>query len=185
MFFKKDIQPNTNYGYTFNSSWNYRPKIDSNIEPPKNNYYNKQIDKKPSQIKRGGIIFLNKSNNFNDSKFLVVRGKESGIWSFPKGRIDDNEDEEICAIREVYEETGIKISSLKDKERIRIGRNTYFIFYVSDINEYNEFNITDTYEVDVVEWKSFSDLKNMTCNKDIRSITTYPQKQFNYHNLLF
>lgn len=33
-----------------------------------------------------------------------------GLWGFPKGKIDDNEDRGQCAIREVYEETGYSIS---------------------------------------------------------------------------
>jgi len=180
MFLKKDRPSNTNFGYTFKSSWNYKPTAFNEYK----NINNKPLEKQ-SQIKRGGIIFLNKGDEYNQTKFIVVRGKDSGIWSFPKGRMDENEDEEVCAIREVYEETGIKIDSLKGKERIKIGRNTYFIVYVNNIEEYNEFSIKDKYEVDIVEWKSFSELKNMSCNKDIRSIITYPEKKFNYHNLLF
>jgi len=179
---KKDRPSNTNFGYTFRPSWNYKPKVFN--EYNKNTYNGKPIEKLPP-AKRGGIIFLKKSDSFNDTQFLVVRGKDSGIWSFPKGRMDENEDEEVCAIREVYEETGILIESLTGKERLKIGRNTYFIIYVDSIDEYNEFNIRDTYEVDIVEWKSFSELKGLSCNKDIRSVITYPEKKFNYHNLLF
>lgn len=183
MFLKKDRPSNTNFGYTFKSSWNYKPKM---VNEYSNNYSSsgKSIEKLPP-VKRGGIIFLKKNESFNDTQFLVVRGKDSGIWSFPKGRMDENEDEEVCAIREVYEETGILIESLKGNERLKIGRNTYFIIYVESVDEYKEFNIRDTYEVDIVEWKKFSELKNLSCNKDIRSIITYPEKKFNYHNLIF
>ena len=181
MSLKKDRPTNTNFGYTFKPSWNYKPRMF--------NEYNKNIYSKPTEkpppAKRGGIIFLKKNESFSDTKFLVVRGKDSGIWSFPKGRMNDDEDEEVCAIREVYEETGILIESLKGKERLKIGRNTYFIIYVDSIDEYNQFSINDTYEVDIVEWKSFSELKNLSFNKDIRSIITYPEKKFNYHNLIF
>jgi 8-oxo-dGTP pyrophosphatase MutT (NUDIX family) len=181
MFFKKDRPSNTNFGYTFKSSWNYKPKqfIENNVN------YNNSINVTNVPARRGGIIFLNKNTSIEDTKFLVVRGKDTGIWSFPKGRIDEDEDEEVCAIREVYEETGILIDSLKGNERIKIGRNTYFILYVDDINKYNTFNIKDTFEVDIVEWKAFSELKLLTCNKDIRAIITYPEKKFNYHNLIF
>lgn len=191
MFFKKDRPSNTNFGYTFKSSWNYKPKqfIENNVNytpnNTSNNSYNNNFNNRLPPAKRGGIIFLNKNSSFEDTKFLVVRGKETGIWSFPKGRMDDNEDEEVCAIREVYEETGILIDNLKENEKLKLGRNTYFIIYVDDINKYNTFNIKDTYEVDIVEWKTFSELKLLSCNKDIRAIITYPEKKFNYHNLIF
>ena len=182
MFLKKDRPTNTNFGYTFNkSSWSYKPRVFNEYI----NSYNKPALEKLPPARRGGIIFLKKNETFNDTQFLVVRGKDSGIWSFPKGRMDENEDEEVCAIREVYEETGIVISSLEGKNKLKIGRNTYFIIYVDTIDEYNQFNIKDTYEVDVVEWKTFSELKGLSCNKDIRSVITYPEKKFNYHNLLF
>lgn len=182
MFLKKDRPSNTSFGYTFSkSSWNYKPRVINEYI----NTYTKTKDEKLPPAKRGGIIFLKKNESFNDTQFLVVRGKDSGIWSFPKGRMDENENEEVCAIREVYEETGIVISSLEGKDRLKIGRNTYFIIYVDTIDEYREFNIRDTYEVDIVEWKSFSELKSLSCNKDIRSVITYPEKKFNYHNLLF
>jgi 8-oxo-dGTP pyrophosphatase MutT (NUDIX family) len=183
MFFKKDRPSNTNYGYTFKSSWNYRPK--QNVENTLNYSNNSNNKTKEPPARRGGIIFLNKNEDIKDTKFLVVRGKDTGIWSFPKGRMDDNEDEEVCAIREVYEETGILIDNLKENDRLKLGRNTYFIINVDDINKYNTFNIKDTFEVDVVEWKTFSELKKLSCNKDIRAIITYPEKQYTYHNLIF
>jgi 8-oxo-dGTP pyrophosphatase MutT (NUDIX family) len=180
MFLKKDRPSNTNFGYTFKPSWNYKPRVFNEYSK-----YNTKPQEKLPPAKRGGIIFLKKNEPFNDTQFLVVRGKESGIWSFPKGRMDGDEDEEVCAIREVYEETGILIDSLKGKEKLKIGRNTYFIIYVDNIDDYKDFSIKDTYEVDTVEWKSFSELKNLSCNKDIRSIITYPEKKFNYHNLIY
>ena len=77
------------------------------------------------------------------------------------------------------------MKELDDKENLKIGRNTYFIINVNDTNEYNEFDIKDKYEVDLVEWKTFNELKNMSCNKDIRSILNYPDKKYTYHSLVF
>lgn len=41
-----------------------------------------------------------------DSVLLVKGWKKSAAWSFPRGKINKDEDDLICAIREVYEETG-------------------------------------------------------------------------------
>lgn len=50
-----------------------------------------------------GAIILNSALN----KCLLVKGYKSGAtWSFPRGKINQDESERNCAIREVWEETG-------------------------------------------------------------------------------
>lgn len=36
-------------------------------------------------------------------------------WGFPKGKINKDEDDETCAVREVFEETGFDITALLDQ----------------------------------------------------------------------
>ncbi|KAI3398465.1 hypothetical protein diail_9146 [Diaporthe ilicicola] len=50
-----------------------------------------------------GLIMLNEAM---DSAVLVKGWKSSANWSFPRGKINQEEDDLNCAIREVYEETG-------------------------------------------------------------------------------
>ncbi len=45
----------------------------------------------------------------NNKKFLLVHHKKMNIWVQPGGHVEENEDPEEAAIREVYEETGVKI----------------------------------------------------------------------------
>jgi len=160
-------------------SWMYRPQ--HYIDKSHFNIHNSTEEK----VCRSGIVFIKKHEYVEEVKFLVVRGKESGIWSFPKGRKQEDEIDEICAIREVFEETGIKIENLNDKTKFKVGRNTYFIIEVDNLDEYNEFNITDTFEVDLVEWKSVNELRKLDCNKDIRAVLSYPVKKMTFHHLLF
>ena len=74
---------------------------------------------------------------------------------------------------------------MNNRTRFKVGRNTYFIIEVNNLDEYKDFNITDTFEVDLVEWKTVSDLRKIDCNKDIRAVLSYPIKKYGYHNLLF
>lgn len=55
-----------------------------------------------SKIPVCGCILMNPSL----TKILLVCNWDGKSWSFPRGKIDENETEYHCAIREVYEETG-------------------------------------------------------------------------------
>ena len=47
--------------------------------------------------------------NPENKKFLLVKHKKMGKWVQPGGHIEPNENQEEAAIREVYEETGLKV----------------------------------------------------------------------------
>ena len=52
------------------------------------------------EFSAGGVLF--KDN------FVLLIKNPSGLWTFPKGLIEEGEPPEQTALREVYEETGIK-----------------------------------------------------------------------------
>ncbi|CAK1361344.1 mRNA decapping complex subunit 2 [Cercospora beticola] len=55
-------------------------------------------------------------------KVLLVRGwKKGASWSFPRGKINKDEPDLDCAIREVYEETGFDLNAAGLVERNKIG----------------------------------------------------------------
>lgn len=149
-----------------------------------------------NNTKRCGVIFVDisdrswewrKYNNYNQYvvSFIVVKGRYSDIWSLPKGRItNDKESEEDCAIREVYEETGIKLKTIAGLPRIVIGKNVYFIYHTSK-KEINNFIIHDDYEVSEVSWKTIDELRNLKFNKDIRALLKYPVKVYPFHKLIY
>ena len=66
----------------------------------------------------GGIIINNKQET-------VIVNQNHDSWSLPKGHIDDGETKLEAAIREIYEETGIKelqyIKGLGSYSRYKIG----------------------------------------------------------------
>ena len=51
-----------------------------------------------------------------ENKVLLLKRKNShgeGTWGFPGGHLEFNEEIEDCVQREVYEETGIKVSNIR------------------------------------------------------------------------
>ncbi|KAI0851779.1 hypothetical protein F5Y00DRAFT_217102 [Daldinia vernicosa] len=62
---------------------------------------------------RGAVML----NDDMDAAVLVRGYKKGASWSFPRGKINKNEDDLDCAIREVYEETGydLREAGLVDK----------------------------------------------------------------------
>ncbi|KAI5460036.1 Dcp2, box A domain-containing protein [Mariannaea sp. PMI_226] len=55
-----------------------------------------------------GAIMLNEAM---DSTVLVKGWKKGANWSFPRGKINKDEDDLDCAVREVYEETGLDLKA--------------------------------------------------------------------------
>jgi bis(5'-nucleosidyl)-tetraphosphatase len=53
----------------------------------------------------GGIIF-------KDGKVCLVKHVDTGggHWDFPKGHVEEGESEQETALREIYEETGLKVT---------------------------------------------------------------------------
>ena len=58
------------------------------------------------QEKKAGVLIHNSCNN----KILLIQSK-GNFWGFPKGTMEKGEDVRSCALRELYEETGIKLTS--------------------------------------------------------------------------
>lgn len=54
----------------------------------------------------GAIIFYKNKQN---TKILLVKNNNGRYWSFPKGHIEDGENEQQTAIREIKEETGLDV----------------------------------------------------------------------------
>ena len=53
----------------------------------------------------GAIVFYLKENK---EQVLLIKHSNSGHWSFPKGHVETGETEVETAVREIFEETGVK-----------------------------------------------------------------------------
>lgn len=129
------------------------------------------ILKRFSQYKKkvpvcGAIVF-----NSDMSKVLMVRGWGSGAsWSFPRGKINQNESLVACAIREVREETGFDMTSfvLEDQYigmRTKDTQQEVYLFTVPRVPETTEFLPQTRQEISDIKWFFVKDLDSVVQNK--------------------
>ena len=124
--------------------------------------------KKHTRLKRCGAIIMDK-----DMKVLLVQG-HSGVWSLPKGHQNHSKESfTVCAMREVYEETGLKLRITKNFKKVEIGK---IIYYLIELNDYFKqfMKIRDTEEVKSIEWIHIKDIiKLKNINWSLKQIGKY------------
>ena len=114
---------------------------------------------RPRSQKVYGIICVSTEN-----RILLVRGRTSGIWSLPKGHLKGNELPHECALRELYEETGICLDRSDYRVAKKLYAGEYFIYSVGDETTPT---VRDTREISEAGWFSLQELKRFHCNVDI------------------
>ena len=100
-----------------------------------------------------------------DGEVAVVKGRQSGKWSFPKGHGFGNESPLDACLRELREETGIELDNPKWEDQVRFPTGTYFVFR---IDSKPTLNPEDTKEVEEVEWVPIEKLHTLRGNMDLR-----------------
>lgn len=58
----------------------------------------------------GALIYR---DNHGEYELLLIRHRSGGHWSFPKGHVENNETETETALREIREETGLRVTLLE------------------------------------------------------------------------
>lgn len=101
---------------------------------------------------------------------VVIRGRKSGKWSFPKGHGSNYETPLAACIRELKEETGIQLQTTKPDDEIRFRSGTYFVFYVP---EKYQLKPEDTKEVMESMWIPILRLPSLTGNKDLSAFSRF------------
>lgn len=99
-----------------------------------------------------GAIILNKKM----TKALMVKGwKANATWGFPRGKINKNEPDDLCAVREVYEEIGFDISPYLVKDdfiEVTIRQKNFKLYIVSGVPGNTQFCPQTRKEISKIEW---------------------------------
>jgi 8-oxo-dGTP pyrophosphatase MutT (NUDIX family) len=101
-----------------------------------------------------------------DNRILLVKGRQSGKWSFPKGKMEGSETSLDCALRELQEEAGLDLQGFTPLgcHKLYVGR--YFFF---DLERELPTSINDAREVEEVEWVPLNALAERDCNVDVNA----------------
>ena len=123
----------------------------------------------------GAIVF-----NENTEKVLLVK-MHNGNWGFPKGHIENNETKEETAIREVHEETNVKIKIIPDFEReIKYVPNENTIKKVvlfAGITQDENVQI-DTHEIEDFQWCTYEEALKLVTYKLQKDVLENAKKVF-------
>ncbi|GAA5993850.1 hypothetical protein JCM5350_004395 [Sporobolomyces pararoseus] len=128
-------------------------------------------------------------------KVLLVKGWTKGSsWSFPRGKINKEEPEAMCAVREVLEETGFDMTDYFHPSQFQPGhvedegseRIPYYVelvikeqkirlYFIPGVREDTVFETRTRKEISKIEWFKLNDLP--TWSKDKKGRTTRTKAQ--------
>lgn len=116
-----------------------------------------------SRVPVRGAIMLNSAM---DQVVLVKGWKKGANWSFPRGKINKDEDDLDCAIREVYEETGYDIKEaglVKDDQEMKyievnMREQNMRLYVFRGVPMDTHFEPKTRKEISKIEWYKLTDL---------------------------
>ena len=130
----------------------------------------------------GGIVLIN-------NKILLVKNKlsdeykndyNSGFWGYPKGHLDEKETPIKAAEREVFEETGFKVTSVGTKpiaeSRYEIKKDgkaiqkTVWLFEMKIVESYKKEPDEEIEEIAIV---TFEEALNLLAYEEDKKILRY------------
>lgn len=126
----------------------------------------KGICKEHRQIKSCGVMIVDQEENI-----FCVLSKDARIWSLPKGHQNTTKEPyHKCAMREVYEETNIKLNIPEDSKYFCYQKRRYFVIKIK--NSMKRFmNIKlDHKEVAAYRWIHHTQLDQVHTNADLQYI---------------
>lgn len=125
-----------------------------------------------------GAIMLNEKMD----KLVLVRGwKKGASWSFPRGKINKDEKDLVCAIREVYEETGYDLEKAglvpEDEDEakyidITMREQHMRLFVFRGVPEDTYFEPRTRKEIGKISWYDLKDMPGFKKQKQHQGRTT-------------
>jgi 8-oxo-dGTP pyrophosphatase MutT (NUDIX family) len=107
--------------------------------------------------------------------FLLLRGTNTGVWSFPKGHSEawDRGDSLTTAIRETWEETGYRAETDYTivSDRFRVGKRPYWVGRMNTGSAWSPRLASR--EHSMFGWFCANDLEALNANTDVRALVKH------------
>ncbi|SHF17864.1 8-oxo-dGTP pyrophosphatase MutT, NUDIX family [Fodinibius roseus] len=125
----------------------------------------------------GGVLFRQASGTGGTEVLLIFR---RGVWDLPKGKKEQKETIEECAVREVAEEIGLnrlpnivepllKTYHEYEQEGVHFGKTTHW-FAMQLSSEVASFTPEEKEGIERVEWYSLRRAKEMVGYDNLRDV---------------
>ena len=108
---------------------------------------------------------------------LLVLGRKSKKWSFPKGHKHRGETYIDCAVRETQEEAGIDLYNMIPVAYQRLSVGEYYFY---DLPEEVAPQIHDNREITEAKWMSIDEMKSSPCNVDVNNFLLRLRRNTNF-----
>jgi 8-oxo-dGTP pyrophosphatase MutT (NUDIX family) len=116
-----------------------------------------------------GCIIANAEN----TKLLLVKGKMSECWGFPKGASEPHETLAECAVRETLEETGMEVRITEMTKKETINSITYYYITIPEDLLLSYDNVIDKNEIMEIKWFNIYDLMQHNITNINKSVKIY------------
>jgi 8-oxo-dGTP diphosphatase len=114
----------------------------------------------------GGVVL--RSLKDREHVYVIKPSNNYGPWAFPKGQVDKGESKKQAALREVWEETGLKARIIDHRKAyLGSGKGSYSIthFYLMVKTGGSPHPTDETEEVRLVTWKEAKRLFRSSGNR--------------------
>jgi ADP-ribose pyrophosphatase YjhB (NUDIX family) len=120
---------------------------------------------------KAGVVIYNQ----DEDSILIVQSR-GNLWGIPKGTMEHTEQALECAVREVFEETGLDVSNCKIKNTFIIDQSTYYMIEYQPV--YSQITLPRNTDVNSVTWIKVKCMNKMI-NKGLIRLTKHSKLLFN------
>ncbi|KAF8821119.1 hydrolase, NUDIX family protein, partial [Cardiosporidium cionae] len=133
------------------------PVLKKYVPPSQNEIFLRNWSRYCRTIPLRGAILL----NGDLKKCLMVQGWRGGSWMFPRGKVDEMEEDSMCACREIWEEIGVDISPYIDEQvfiETVVEEQPIKLFVIPGIKESTVFVPKKRKEIGNIRWVDVNSL---------------------------
>lgn len=120
---------------------------------------------RPAVVAAGAVVLRRTDGTTGGHEVLLVHRPRYDDWSFPKGKLDDGEHLTSCAVREVQEETGLRITLglplRQQRYLLANGRDKIVHYWIGRVLGDETATSVPNDEVDELRWVGWDEARQL------------------------